>query len=295
MVDVTVLTPSYNYGRFIEDALMSVHGLRGVSVQHVIQDAGSSDDTLEVLARSRDVEWSSEPDRGQSDALNKALARATGHWIAWLNADEFYLPGGLASLIRRGERSGADLIYGDSVFVDEAGCVERLLARYRFSPAVLRTYGTFISSCSVIFRRSVLGDAAWDVDIHRVMDWDLYMRLLRRGARFLYVPYPVGAFRLHPAQVTASPWQEWQEEDELVATRYGGSKELTERWNSYKRGRWFHRAHKLMGGAYVREMRGRASRGKDLRWFSSEPAYANFIELLERCYGRASSGTRRHR
>ena len=288
VVDVSVLTPSLNYGRFIEDAILSVLLQTDVSVQHVVQDGGSLDDTAEVLTRFDDyIDWSSGSDAGQSDALNKALSRATGRWIAWLNADEFYLPEALAPLVLRGEESGADVIYGESVFVDEAGGFERLLARYRFSPRVLKTYGPYISSCCVIIRRSSLGDDPWDVDIHRVMDWDLYMRLLLQGASFLHVRYPVGAFRMHPGQVTATPWQEWQQEDESAAARYGGPTDLGERWESYKRGRRFHRAHKLLGGSYVREIRARASRRKDLRWFSSDPAYGNFAQLLERCYGQA--------
>ena len=76
-----------------------------------------------------------------------------------------------------------------------------------------------ISSCSAIFRRSVLGQDPWDVAIRRVMDWDLYLRLLERGANFLFVPVPIGAFRLHPDQVTAIPWRAWQQEDEFVAAR----------------------------------------------------------------------------
>ena len=142
MVDVTVLTPSYNYGRFIEDALLSVRCQRGPSVEHVIQDGGSTDNTPQILADdSGHIDWTSEPDRGQSDALNRALSRATGRWIAWLNADEFYLPGSLACLVEQGERSGADVVYGECVIVDEAGSVVRLLPQYRFSSRVLRSYG----------------------------------------------------------------------------------------------------------------------------------------------------------
>ncbi len=94
MSEVSVLTPSLNYGRFVEDALLSVLNQRDISVDHIVQDGGSSDETLEVLSRfDRTIDWSSEPDGGQSQALNHALRRASGRWITWLNADEFYLPG----------------------------------------------------------------------------------------------------------------------------------------------------------------------------------------------------------
>ena len=92
--------------------------------------------------------WRSEPDEGQSDALNRALARARGRWIAWLNADEFYLPDGLAALGREGDRTGADVVYGDTLFVDGDGRLTRLLPQHRFIAVVLRSYGLFISTVS---------------------------------------------------------------------------------------------------------------------------------------------------
>ena len=288
LVDVSVLTPSHNYGRYIEDALLSVQSQVGVLVQHVVQDAASSDSTLAILSRhGAYVDWASEPDRGQSEALNKALLKTTGRWIAWLNADEFYLPTAMARLVEIGDRTGADVVFGDCVIVDEAGCVARLLAQYSFSSRVLRKYGTCISSCCAIFSRAALGQDPWDVDIRRVMDWDLYLRLLDSGARFLHVPYPIGAFRAHPDQVTAVPWQVWQEEDEMVAARYGHPTDLTERWKAYKRGRWLHRLHKLTGGSYVREIRARSFRGRDLRWFDSTKAYANWTDFVRHTYKRS--------
>src|SRR6266542_3259162 len=96
VIDVSVLTPALDYGRFIEDGIMSVDGQEELSIEHIVQDGGSGDETIEVLRRHTELQWESEPDRGQSDALNRALRRSTGRWIGWLNADEFYLPGGLA-------------------------------------------------------------------------------------------------------------------------------------------------------------------------------------------------------
>ena len=103
-MDVSVLTPSYEYGRFIADGIESVIQQQGLRLQHIIQDAGSGDETLEVLRSFGDrVEWASETDLGQSDGLNRALLKATGDWIAWLNADEYYLPDGLRVLVEEGK------------------------------------------------------------------------------------------------------------------------------------------------------------------------------------------------
>ena len=168
---------------------------RHLSVEHIVQDGSSTDDTVQVLTQFKGgVDWSSESDHGQSDALNKALARASGRWIGWLNADEFFMPGGLAHLVRVGERTQSDVVYGDCVIIDEEGRLVRLQAPHRFSARLLAEYGCYISSCSTIFRRSVLGEAPWDVEIRRVMDWDLYLKLMARGR-----PFAMSRIRLAPS------------------------------------------------------------------------------------------------
>ena len=160
MAEISVLTPSYRYARFILDAIESVVRQDRLTVEHVVQDGTSDDGTVDILKSYDDrIVWMSEPDEGQSDALNRALARANGTWIAWLNADEFYLPGALATLARQAERAGADVVYGDCVFVDANGRIERLLPQHRFSGKILREYGCYIPSNTVLIRRSVLGDA----------------------------------------------------------------------------------------------------------------------------------------
>jgi glycosyltransferase involved in cell wall biosynthesis len=287
MTDVSVLTPSYGYGRFIADAIESVLFQEGVSVQHIVQDGLSQDETVDVLSRFEGrILWTSEPDQGQSDALNKALSKASGRWIAWLNADEFYLPGSLATLVRHGERTGADIIYGDCVFVNRDGDVERLLPQHRFVARILREYGCFISSNSVLIRRSVIGDAPWDPTLERIMDWDLFMSLSTGGARFTHLLYPVGAFRTHADRITSRPPPDSHEEDE-VASRYGLPRDVHQRFRASWRGRWLHPAYKVIDGAYLRQLEARSVRGRNIRWFASAAARETWVSLMRNCYRRA--------
>jgi glycosyltransferase involved in cell wall biosynthesis len=280
-----VLTPSYGYGRFIADCIESVIVQEGVRTEHVVQDGGSRDETLDVLRSfGEGVSWRSEPDDGQSDALNKALERATGRWVAWLNADEFYLPRSLHTLITEGDRHGADVVFGDSVTVDRDGKMLGLRPQHSFSPSILRLYGPFPASVSMIVRREALGTAPWDRLLRIVMDWDLYLRLLAQAASFHHVNYPVGAFRMHEDQVSAGPGSK---ETTVVRQRY---KIPTAK--PYRRmGRVLHRARKLAGGSYVRQVRGNRFRGRDLRWFRDDVGTGAFFDLLTRCYGRSVNGT----
>jgi glycosyltransferase involved in cell wall biosynthesis len=287
-LDLTVVTPSYGYAHYLRDAIESVAEQEGITVEHIIQDGASTDGTVELLEELDElVDWVSEPDQGQSDALNRGIARARGRWIAWLNADEFYLPGGLAALVREGDRSGADVVYGDTLFSDGDGRLTRLLPEHRFSPFVLRSYGCFISTVSCIARTSALGAEPIDATMRRMMDWDLYLRLLAEQATFRHVPTPVGVFRAHDTRVTATEKRGFFQrlnrgdgfgrEYDMVRERYGAMR-------MRRAGHLAHGALKLADGAYSRQARARKLHGADLRWWTSPEARAEWGRVLAACY-----------
>ena len=286
--DISVLTPSYGYGRFIRDTILSSLRQVDVRVEHIVQDACSSDGTVEILEEfDALIRWRSEPDLGQSDALNRALADATAPWIGWLNADEFYLPNALAVLRDIGERRGADVVYGDSVFVDVEGRLLRLVPQHGPRHTTLRWYGPYIHSCAVIFRKSCLGERPWDTSLNRTMDWELYLRLSSQGARFVYVPYPAGVFRVHPDRVTAQRIITPESLMPSLQRQRVGSPQLRH-FALARAGRILHGVQKLMAGSYWRQVRAHALVGDDFRWFQSEMGVESCNALLARCYPRAA-------
>ncbi|HVL65037.1 MAG TPA: glycosyltransferase [Actinomycetota bacterium] len=282
MAQVTVITPSLNYAHFIDDALASVRGQKGAAVLHLVQDGGSSDDTAEVVGRYPEVEWHCEQDTGQSDALNKALERVTAPWVGWLNADEFYLPGALDMLIAHGERTGADVVYGDAVFVDAEGRLQRLLPQHRFSNFVLRHYGCYIPTCATVFRRGALGESPWDDDARLVMDWRVFLKIQKRGGRYAHVKYPAGAFRVHDDRVSAAPMESFGKE--IAATRRSFGINRT----PPLAGHIAHAALKALDGAYLRQLRAQKLRSADLRWFASEAGHGTVDRLLRQAYRGAA-------
>jgi glycosyltransferase involved in cell wall biosynthesis len=295
-LDLTVVTPSYGYAHYLRDAIESVAEQEGITVEHVIQDGASTDGTVELLEELDDlVDWVSEPDQGQSDALNRGIARARGRWIAWLNADEFYLPGGLAALVREGDRSGADVVYGDTLFSDGDGRLTRLLPEHRFSPFVLKSYGCFISTVSCIARTSALGAEPIDATMRRMMDWDLYLRLLSEQATFRHARTPVGVFRAHDTRVTATEKRGFFQrlnrgdgfgrEYDMVRERYGAMR-------MRRAGHLAHGALKLADGAYARQARARKLHGADLRWWTSADARAEWGRVLAACYPSSNGAPR---
>src|SRR5260221_5182854 len=125
-LSVSVVTPSYNQGRFLERTIHSVLSQEGCGpIQYLVMDGGSRDESVELLRRHGDaVEWVSEKDRGQADAVNKGLARATGAIIGWLNSDDIYYPGAIRTAREYFEaHPAADLVYGEANHIDEQDAV----------------------------------------------------------------------------------------------------------------------------------------------------------------------------
>jgi glycosyltransferase involved in cell wall biosynthesis len=203
-VKFSTLMPSYNYEHFIGTALRSVLG-QTLCSELLVQDAGSVDGTLEVLRTVDDERLSvvSEPDDGQSDALNRAYGRATGDVVSWLNSDEMYLPGAFDVAARVLSRlPDVHVLFGDVVFMNEAGEFMRLVGRIPPSRTILEWQDCYISTCSTFFRRTTRPEIRLDPSLRMVMDWDLFIRWMRSGVRFAYVPIPLGAYRVHSGQVT---------------------------------------------------------------------------------------------
>ena len=279
---LSILTPSRNYERFMSDALESVEAQRDQDVEHIVVDGASTDGTLGLLQRWSDrVRFISEPDNGQSDALNKAAAMAKGDWIGWLNADEFYLPGAFEAVraaIRRAP--DVDVVYGDFCLVDVRGHLLRLSPQHPFHQRTLRWYGPIMGSCAVFIRTAALPERGWDTSLGRMMDWDLYLELAGRRARFVHVAAAMAAFRLHGDQVTARQVSNWVGEGRQVRTRHRLTPEPGPARVLRAVGQVDHGARKLVTGAYRRQVRvRRAVRGADLRWFASPEARGN-AELL---------------
>jgi glycosyltransferase involved in cell wall biosynthesis len=265
----SILTPSYGYGRFIADAIESIRAQEtSASVEHVIAEGGSTDETCDVLRSYEGLVWSSTPDDGQSDALNKALAMSTGDTIGWLNADEFYLEGALEAVDRCFAESVADVVYGDSIFVDAEARLVRAVPQHPLSRGALRHYGCYIASCAFFVRRDALPTDPWDPRLSSIMDWDLYLRLVADGRRFEYLPRALGAFRVHDARVTAERLPKHAPERLRVRERHGITNRTGLRESLAYYGRAAHVGRKLLAGSYGRQLQARKERQRNQRWWA---------------------------
>ena len=185
---VSVVTPCFNSERHIQRCLESVRGQSYQEVQHIVIDGGSTDGTVALLAQTNGVEWISEPDDGQSDALNKGFSRATGQILTWLNADDALFPRTLEQVVdvyRRDEE--LDWIAGRSA-VRREGKSHRIEPVFRVRDRDL-DFGNPIVQPSTFFKRSALEQAGeLDRELHYAMDLDLWLRFVDLGLRRAFLP-----------------------------------------------------------------------------------------------------------
>lgn len=219
--------PCLNAVTTIERALDSIQAQDRDDVEVVVVDGSSTDGTVELLRGRDDVRWVSEPDDGLSDAYNKGARLAEGQLLGWLNADDFYLPGALDTVMERafGDEQ-LQWITAQCIIVDAAGReIRRPVTRYK--NALLRRYShalhltqNFVSAPATFFRRDAfLAAGGMDLTLRYSMDYDLYLKLGRRS-RPLIIHAPLAAFTMAEGTLSMSGFERQFVEHQQVARRY---------------------------------------------------------------------------
>lgn len=200
---VSIIVPSYNQGRFLEETLRSILSQSYRPMEILVLDGASKDETLDVLSRYADcseLNWWSEPDDGPADAVNKGLQKARGTIAAIQSSDDLYLPGAIASAVEAlSANPDLDLVYADSTAIDADGNTfwQSRWAPYSLENFLLRTTG--IPQGSAFFRlEAARGVGGWQ-KAYFVADTDMWLRMAFRG-RFLKVDGLWSALRMHPNQ-----------------------------------------------------------------------------------------------
>lgn len=218
----SVVTPTLNGGSTLRSCVGSVRGQVGISVEHIIQDGGSSDGSAVWAAGQPDLSVESGPDGGMYDALNRGFSRARGDIISWLNCDEQYLPGALRAVADRFESDpDLDFVYGDAILVAPGG--EPLAARREIPLRLpyLLNGPTYAISCTLFFRRRLLdgGLLTFDPTYRIVGDTDVVLRLLRNGCKRAKVDRYIGLFGITGQNLSTHPG--FADEAERVRREHG--------------------------------------------------------------------------
>ena len=226
-IPITVVMPSFNQAKFIERSLISVVNQEFEDVELIVMDGGSSDGTHEILeGYSKHIAvCRSEPDEGQSDALNKGFRCATGQIFGWLNSDDLYLPGALHHVAQIfGAHPEIDVVYGDWLIIDDTEQIVERCPALPPSRTRLVTEGFFCNAQAMFWRRSLherVGEL--DVRLHYTMDFDLMLRMISvAGPRaFFRTDRPLGCFRIYAGQKTGSAPDRGAAEHQRVIDRAG--------------------------------------------------------------------------
>jgi glycosyltransferase involved in cell wall biosynthesis len=221
---ISVVTPSYNQGKFLEQTITSVLEQNYPRIEHIVIDGGSQDDTVSILKRYRHLKWISEPDRGQADALNKGLRMATGDLLGWVNSDDFYAKRAFHRVSEIFEDESVQWIVGDVVnYYDRSRTEVRVRSEEVTYESLIRN-PDIVRQPGVFFRPELLRSAGgWDPALYMVMDLDLWFRLARiKPPRMLHEE--MAYFRIHSEQKTRAALLTLQtQEIDRVLKRYGAS------------------------------------------------------------------------
>ncbi len=201
---ITIVTPSYNQGRFIEETIRSVVLQEYPNLEYIIIDGGSTDNTVEIIRKyeSRITYWVSEKDRGQTHAVNKGWGMATGEILGWLNSDDFYMPGALHQVALSYQQGGRGMIYGDCQVADASSLIRpgvKCMADY----SLIRLLSEYTMPQPAVFVTRDLIDEIGILDerLHYAMDFDYFLRawMSHSANHFYYTQHILAVSREHPS------------------------------------------------------------------------------------------------
>jgi len=213
---VSIVTPSFNQAKYLRECLASVRtaaeSAPAHAVEHIVVDGASTDSSIEILRAQSFARWTSEPDSGQTQAINNGLRQAGGDILAYLCADDLYEPDALVRVMEAfaGDES-IDIIYGDFFFLEGDSGRKRRKSAGSFQPGNLRNKNP-LGQPAVWWRRRVYEKfGGFDESLHYCMDHEYWLRLGTK-VRWHYIPEPLAVSRLHSDAKTsrqlAAMWRE---------------------------------------------------------------------------------------
>jgi glycosyltransferase involved in cell wall biosynthesis len=207
MTRISIVTPSFNQGRFLSEAMESVRLQSHPDVEHLILDGASNDGTIALL-RGLDgkdewshVRWLSRADGGQSAALNKGFRLASGDIVGWLNSDDRYRPGCFDQVVKAFDQNPeVDIFYGDYTLMDEDGTIQCVRREIEFNPFILLYHRVlYIPTTATFFRQRVFEEGhLLKEDLHYAMDYEFFLRLTAADYCIQHIPCVLADFRVHP-------------------------------------------------------------------------------------------------
>ena len=222
---ISIVTPSYNQGDYIEETILSVKNQDYPNFEHIIIDGGSTDNTVEILKKYHHLKWISELDKGQSDAINKGFRRVNGEIIGWLNSDDLYEPHTLQKVAKIfNENPDYDLIYSDCYIIDAESNKINLMKSHDMDTNILLDSTNLVCQPTAFFKKNVFDIGMLDVNLQYCMDYDFWIRVAKKH-NMKYIRNEIFAsFRVVPGTKSVSQGDKLWKEFRHVCLRHGGKR-----------------------------------------------------------------------
>jgi glycosyltransferase involved in cell wall biosynthesis len=221
---ISVVTPSYNQGEFLEETMLSVLQQDYPKLEYIVIDGGSTDASVSIIEKyaSRLAYWESNKDRGFGHAINKGLSRASGEIVCWVNSDDLLLPGALQAVgTYFALHPEVGLVFGDRHIIDTSSKRVAVRAYYFYDQQQFR-FGKALPQEATFWRRKVMETTGLlDEDLKFAIDFDLWCRM-SKATHIEHIPVFLGAFREQPASKSSTIAHTGLQEKQRIVEKYFG-------------------------------------------------------------------------
>lgn len=252
---ISIITPSYNQGKYIEETILSILNQNYPNLEYIIIDGGSTDNSVEIIKKYEQhlAYWVSEKDKGQSDAINKGFRRATGEIVCWLNSDDILITDALNKVVRCfTENKELDLVNGHLLLIDENSKISsnHFILKQKDWYAKRGIY--YVSQPSMFWKRKIFNTVGLlRDDFHASMDREFLIRIFKNNFKIGHIEKILAGFRMHSTSKSSAGWEnkdylrDLKELRKLHGDGYGGSSKLFFKF--------IYGSEKLLKGIYLKK------------------------------------------
>lgn len=242
---ISIITPSYNQGEFIEDTILSVKNQDYPNFEHIIIDGGSTDKTLDIIRKyegTYNMRWISEPDDSPVNALNKGFKMAKGDIFAWINTDDYYEPNVFKEINQIFlANKDIDFVVGDAYWIKKDG--KKILVRINrkeINVGELVKYGNFINQSATFWTSRIFKKVGFlNTKLKSTFDYELWIRMFKLNIKYVYFNKPFASFKPHEGAITFDDRKGVMKEMYRVGKKYSSNKKFLPQIIKYPRAKYY--------------------------------------------------------